>query len=257
MSGMNNHFGDLKGKSVLVTGGSKGIGRSIALAFADLGANVTIVGRNLDSLESTRQEMLVKSPGSSAVQADLSDIKETRRVADMTAERYGSIDVLVNNAGINIAKPAFEVTENDWDTVLDLNLKSAFFMCQAAGRHMQRQGGGKIINIASQMAFVGYYNRAAYCSSKGGLVQLTKALAVEWAPHRINVNAVAPTFVETEMTSGMMEDPAFMEEIRSRILFGHPSKPEDVNGAVLFLASAMSSFVTGDTIKVDGGWTAI
>lgn len=257
MRRMNNHFGDLEGKSVLVTGGSKGIGRSIALAFAELGANVTIVGRNLDSLESTRKEMLVKSPGSSAIQADLSDINETRRVADMTAERYGSIDVLVNNAGINIAKPAFEVTEDDWDKVLDLNLKSAFFMCQAAGRHMQQQGGGKIINIASQMAFVGYYNRAAYCSSKGGLVQLTKALAVEWAPHRINVNAVAPTFVETEMTSGMMEDPAFMEEIRSRILLGHPSKPEDVNGAVLFLASAMSSFVTGDTIKVDGGWTAI
>lgn len=254
---MNNHFADLKGKSVLVTGGSKGIGRSIALAFANLGANVTIIGRDRDNLEATRKELVAVSSGCSAIQADLSYIQEIRRAVDMTAEHNGSINVLVNNAGINIAKPAFEVAEEDWDKVLDLNLKSAFFMCQAAGSHMKRDGGGKIINIASQMAFVGYYNRAAYCSSKGGLVQLTKALAVEWAPHRINVNAVAPTFVETEMTSGMMEDPAFMEEIRHRILFGHPSKPEDVNGAVLFLASDMSSYVTGDTIKVDGGWTAI
>ena len=254
---MTVDFSDLKGKSVLITGGSKGIGRSMALAFAGNGSDVMIVGRDEKALAEVKAEMNRFNSKCDYIRADLSRMDEVRVVADLTAERFGKIDVLVNNAGINIAKPAFEVTEEDWDRVLDLNLKTVFFLSQAVAGHMARTGGGKIINIASQMAFVGYYNRAAYCSSKGGLVQLTKALAVEWAGHRINVNAVAPTFVETEMTSKMLEDRAFREEVNSRILFGRPAKPDDMNGAVLFLASSLSDYVTGDTIKVDGGWTAI
>ena len=156
---------------------------------------------------------------------------------------------MINNAGVNIAKPAMDVTEDDWDTVLDLNLKTAFFATQAAAKYMLSQKSGKIINIASQMAFVGYYKRAAYLLSKGGLVQLTKALAVEWAQQGINVNAVAPTFVETEFTEKMFQDVAFKNDVESRILLNGISKAKDVSGAVLYLASDLANFVTGETIR--------
>jgi NAD(P)-dependent dehydrogenase (short-subunit alcohol dehydrogenase family) len=149
---------------------------------------------------------------------------------DSGALNNGRIDVWVNNAGINIAKPTLEVTEEDWDRVLDTNLKGTFFACQRAGEVMIRQGGGKIINIASQMAFVGYYKRAAYCSSKGGVVQLTKALAVEWAQEGVLVNAVAPTFIETELTAKMLTDSSFMDDILRRIPIGRMAKPRDVTG---------------------------
>ncbi|WJH33699.1 SDR family oxidoreductase [Paenibacillus sp. CC-CFT747] len=163
----------------------------------------------------------------------------------------------MNNAGINTAKPSLEVTENDWDRVVDTNLKGTFFCSQRAGGYMIPRREGTIINMVSQMAFVGYYDRAAYCSSKGGAVQLTKALAVEWAPHNIRVNAIAPTFVETEMTACMLSNPAFRQDVMSRIPLGRTPVPADIANAVLFLASGMANFVTGETLRVDGGWTAI
>lgn len=254
---MKPYFSELAGKTVIVTGGSKGIGRDIARTFAELGANVAISGRNQAALDEALAELHQFNPRCIAVSGDLSDISEVRRLVDTAAETFGSVDVLVNNAGVNIAKPAMDVTEKDWDTVLDLNLKSAFFASQAAAKYMLPQGSGRIINIASQMAFVGYIKRAAYCSSKGGLVQLTKALAVEWAKEGINVNAVAPTFIETELTAKMFEDEAFKKDVESRILLDGLSQPRDISGAVLYLASDMANFVTGETIKVDGGWTAI
>lgn len=254
---MADYFSELKGKTVIVTGGSKGIGRDIARTFAELGANVAISGRGKEALEGALAELHRFNPNCIAVSGDLSDIQEVKRLVDTAAETFGRVDVLVNNAGVNIAKPAMEVTERDWDTVLDLNLKSAFFASQAAAKYMLQQGSGRIINIASQMAFVGYIKRAAYCSSKGGLVQLTKALAVEWAKEGINVNAVAPTFIETELTAKMFEDEAFKKDVESRILLEGLSQPKDISGAVLYLASGLANFVTGETIKVDGGWTAI
>ncbi|MGO1057881.1 SDR family NAD(P)-dependent oxidoreductase [Planococcus sp. FY231025] len=254
---MVEYFTELKGKTVIVTGGSKGIGRDIARTFAELGANVAISGRGKEALDETLAELHSFNPNCIAVSGDLSDIQEVRRLVDTAAETFGRVDVLVNNAGVNIAKPAMEVTEQDWDTVLDLNLKSAFFASQAAAKYMLEQGSGRIINIASQMAFVGYIKRAAYCSSKGGLVQMTKALAVEWAKAGINVNAVAPTFIETELTAKMFEDEAFKKDVESRILLDGLSQPRDISGAVLYLASGLANFVTGETIKVDGGWTAI
>jgi 2-deoxy-D-gluconate 3-dehydrogenase len=178
-------------------------------------------------------------------------------MVDEATERMGGLDVLVNNAGVNIPKPAEEVTEEDWDQIIDTNLKGLFFCSQQAGKYMIPNKSGKIINIVSQMAFVGYYNRTAYCSSKGGAVQLTKALAVEWAKHHIKVNAVAPTFVETEMTKTMFENRDFYEDVMNRIPLGELARPADITGAVLFLASDMGNFITGETIKVDGGWTAI
>ena len=254
---MTAYFSELKGKSVVVTGGSKGIGKDIALTFAELGANVTISGRNKDALNDTLELLRAHNPNCIAVPGDLSDIKQVRKLIDAAADEFGTIDVLVNNAGVNIAKPAMDVTEEDWDTVLDLNLKSAFFASQAAAKYMLAQNSGRIINIASQMAFVGYIKRAAYCSSKGGMVQMTKALAVEWAKGGIRVNAVAPTFVETEFTEKQFADQEFKDDVNSRILLDGLSQPKDTSGAVLYLASDLSNFVTGETIKVDGGWTAI
>ncbi|MCH4824716.1 MAG: glucose 1-dehydrogenase [Planococcus sp. (in: firmicutes)] len=254
---MSAYFSELEKKTVVVTGGSKGIGKDIAITFAKLNANVVISGRNEAVLESVLVELREHNPKCIAVSGDLSNIAEVRKLIDKAASEFGTIDVLVNNAGVNIAKPAMEVTEEDWDTVLDLNLKSAFFASQAAAKYMLEQKSGRIINIASQMAFVGYEKRAAYCSSKGGLVQLTKALAVEWAKQGIRVNAVAPTFIETELTAKMFENEKFKNDVNNRILLDGLSQPADISGAVLYLASNLANFVTGETIKVDGGWTAI
>jgi NAD(P)-dependent dehydrogenase (short-subunit alcohol dehydrogenase family) len=251
------NFDSLRGKVVVVTGGNKGIGKDIALSFAALGSQVVVTGRDARALNETLSEIHMQSPNCLAIPCDMLNVTDIRHMIDTVVQRYGRIDVLVNNAGINIAKPSIEVTEQDWDRILDTNLKGTFFACQRAGQAMIRQGGGKIINIASQMAFVGFFDRAAYCSSKGGMVQLTKALAVEWAAEGVLVNAVAPTFIETELTAKMLTDEAFKDDIMRRIPIGRMAKPRDVSGAVLYLASALADAITGETIRVDGGWTAI
>ncbi|WP_134704609.1 SDR family NAD(P)-dependent oxidoreductase [Ammoniphilus sp. YIM 78166] len=251
-------FADLKGKKVIVVGGSKGIGKDIAVSFSRLGSDVLITGRNEKDLQGTTEELRQHNPNCSYLIGDIQHVNEIYEMIDQAHSRLGRIDVLVNNAGVNIAKPALDVSEEDWDRVLDTNLKGTFFCSQRAGKHMIEQGiAGKIINIVSQMAFVGYIKRAAYCSSKGGAVQLTKALAIEWAQYGIKVNAVAPTFIETELTQKMFEDQTFYQDVLNRIPLGSLAKPSDVTGAVLFLASDMANFITGDTIRVDGGWTAI
>jgi NAD(P)-dependent dehydrogenase (short-subunit alcohol dehydrogenase family) len=251
-------FSEIKHKTVIVTGGSKGIGKDIALSFAKLGANVVIIGRGKQALELAHEELKKFGENHEAVAADVNDSKRVREIVNEVVRKFGTVDILVNNAGTNIPKPAIDVTEEDWDQTIDTNLKSAFFLSQAVGKNLIEHGKtGRIVNIASQMGFVGYVDRAAYCSSKGGLVQLTKALAVEWAKYGINVNAVAPTFVETDFTSHMFEDTDFKKDVESRILLGKLPKPNDISGAVLYLASELSKFVTGETIKVDGGWTAI
>jgi len=252
-----SYFSELVGRKVLVTGGNKGIGKDIAIAFAQLGADVVIAGREETTLISTAGLLQTYNPKSTFVKADMQEVESIRSMVDFTNEYLGGLDVVVNNAGINIPKPAMEVTEEDWDSVIDTNLKGTFFCAQQAGKYMIPQGKGKIINIVSQMAFVGYIKRAAYCSSKGGAVQLTKALAVEWAPFNIKVNAVAPTFIETELTQKMFTDQAFYQDVLSRIPLGKLAQPSDVTGAVLFLASDLANFITGETIRVDGGWTAI
>jgi NAD(P)-dependent dehydrogenase (short-subunit alcohol dehydrogenase family) len=251
------YFTDLADKKVLVTGGSRGIGKDMALAFAELGAQVVIVGRDVQALQQTVNELKAHHTQCYWAQADVSKVRDIERMIQEAVNCMGSLDVLVNNAGTNIPKPSLEVTEQDWDQVLDTNLKSAFFCAQGAARYMIPQKKGKIINIASQMAFVGYPGRAAYCSSKGGMMQLTKALAVEWAPHGINVNAVAPTFINTEFTETMFRDEAFSRDVFSRIPMGRLADKKDVTAAVLFLSSDLTGMITGETLKVDGGWTAI
>ena len=252
-----DYFSDLNNQKVIITGGSKGIGREMAISFAKLGAKVIITGRDESALSKTTDQLKKLEADCSYIVCDMQDVKSIYEMIDEAYIRLNGLDILVNNAGINIPKPALEVSEEDWDHVLDTNLKGVFFCSQRAGKHMIPQRKGKIINIVSQMAFVGYIKRAAYCSSKGGAVQLTKTLAVEWAPYNIKVNGVAPTFIETDFTKKMFEDQDFYQDVVSRIPLGKLARPTDVTGSVLFLASNMSDFITGETIRVDGGWTAI
>jgi 2-dehydro-3-deoxy-D-gluconate 5-dehydrogenase len=249
----------LEGKSALVTGAGSGLGQAIAIALAESGADVAVseLPEKITALDSVCSR--VRSLGKKAVPLalrlpDLSSIDEAVSAA---VAALGKIDILVNNAGVNIPRAALDVTEADWDGVLDANLKGAFFMAQRVAREMVAGDGGRIVNIASQNGVVGYYKRAAYCASKAGLVNLTRVLALEWAEHKINVNAVGPTFVLTPLTQSTFDDPAMRADLEARIPLGRVAQPEDVVGAVVFLASAASAMVTGHTLLVDGGWTAL
>jgi 2-deoxy-D-gluconate 3-dehydrogenase len=189
---------------------------------------------------------------------DVTQVASIRAMVDRVLGEWGRIDILVNNAGMNIRKMAVEVREEDWDPVIDTDLKGVFFCAQAAGRHMIDRGqGGKIINVASQVGLVAYHSRVAYCSAKAGVINMTRALALEWAPYHINVNAIAPTFVRTPFVEELLKDPAVREDVLRRIPLGRLAEPEDVAGAVVYLASPASDLVTGHTLVVDGGWTAV
>ena len=244
---------------VLVTGGGSGIGRAIALAVAEAGADVTVceVPQKIDALDEVCEAIENLGRRALPLPLHLPNLAAIDSVVRRVLDAYGRIDVLVNNAGINIPKDALDVTEADWDAVLDVNLKGLFFMSQCAARSMVERGGGKIVNIASQNGVVGYYKRAAYCASKAGVVNLTRVLAVEWAPHRITVNAVGPTFILTPLTQSTFDDAHLREDMLSRIPLGRVGRPEDVVGAVVFLASPAADLITGHTLLVDGGWTAL
>lgn len=250
-----NQIFHLNGKVAIITGASKGIGKDLAKTLAQAGAHIAIVARNKEQLEEAAHEIERIGVNVLPVPFDLTKVEDTAQMMDGIYKHFGKLDILINNAGINVAKPAEELTPQDWDKVLDINLKSVFFTSQAAGKYMINQKKGKIINMSSQMAFVGYYKRAAYSSSKGGITQLTKALAIEWAPHQINVNAIAPTFIETPMTKPMFADEAFRREVLGRIPLGRLAKSEDLFGGVLYLASRSSDMMTGQTLVIDGGWT--
>ncbi|WP_152657185.1 SDR family NAD(P)-dependent oxidoreductase [Oceanobacillus sp. CFH 90083] len=246
---------NLSGKIAIVTGASKGIGRSIALLLAQNGADVALMARNEEELMEITKEIEKLGQKALPIAVDLTDIDEIPNVIEKVYKHFGKIDILINNAGMNIPKPIEEVTEEDWDQVIDINVKSVFFITKAAGKYMKAAAQGKIINVSSQMAFVGYYKRSAYASSKGAITQLTKSLAIEWAPYNINVNAVAPTFIETPMTRKMLDDEDFKKDVLSRIPLGRLAKEEDLFGAFVFLTSNAADMVTGQTLIVDGGWT--
>jgi 2-dehydro-3-deoxy-D-gluconate 5-dehydrogenase len=249
----------LDGKVVLVTGAGSGIGRAVAIAAAEAGADCVIceIPAKTGDLEAVISEIAGLGKRAIGVPLELPDLASIDAAVSAAIGRFGRVDVLVNNAGVNIPRDALEVTEADWDGVLDVNLKGLFFMSQRVAREMVKGGGGKIVNIASQNGVVGYYKRAAYCSSKAGVVNLTRVLALEWAKHRINVNAVGPTFILTPLTQSTFDDPVLREDILERIPIGRVGQPEDVVGAVVFLASEAAAMVTGHTLLVDGGWTAI
>ena len=242
----------LDGKIALVTGASRGLGAGIADGLREAGATVVGTSRDPESAALVAEQL-----GSVPVVMDVTDVSSVQAGVDRVASEFGRLDLLVNNAGLNIPQGIFDVDEASWDSVIDTNLKGSFFAAQAAARHMVEQGeGGRIINIASQAGVVGIEERSAYGASKGGVALLTKVLAIELAQYGITVNAVAPTFVATELTRSTLEDPEWRERILSRIPLGRVGEIGDVAAAVVYLASPAASMVTGHTLLVDGGWTA-
>ena len=251
---------DLAGKVALVTGTGSGLGRAAALALADAGADLSLteLPERLASAEDTAGEIRTRGRKAAVVPLDVLRLPMIGEAVDRTLAALGRIDVLVNNAGLNVPKLAVDVTEQDWDRVLDVDLKGVFFMTQAvAKKAMIPQEGGAVVNIASIMGVVGYTYRAAYGSAKAGVLNLTRVLSFEWAKHGIRVNAVAPTFVDTPLTKPMFEDPEFKADVLRRIPLGRLATPEEVAGAVVYLASPSAAMVTGHTLLVDGGWTAV
>ncbi len=253
----------LDGSVVLVTGTGSGIGEASAHALASAGARlvVTELPAKLELAEATAAAIRDRHGAeAAAVPLDVTDLASIDACVAATASTFGGrIDVLVNNAGLNVPQMAFDVTEEAWDKVLDTNLKGLFFMAQAVGRQMRDQSprGGSIVNLSSQMGIVGFSKRAAYCSSKAAVVNLGRVLAFEWAEYDIRVNAVCPTFVETPLTRPMFEDEEFKADVFRRIPLGRLATPDDVANAVVFLAGPGAAMVTGHALLVDGGWTAV
>jgi NAD(P)-dependent dehydrogenase (short-subunit alcohol dehydrogenase family) len=240
----------LEGRHALVTGAGRGIGRGAAIALARQGAAITLVARSRDELEAVAAQIGGRAR---VAVADVRDEDEVERaVADAEP-----VDILVTAAGLNRPGPSAQYATADWDLLTDVNLRGTFLACRAVGRRLiQRDRRGRIVTVSSQMGAVGYPGRAAYCATKHAVNGLTKALAVEWAPHGIAVNAVAPTFVRTPMTEPMLADPEFAAEVRRRLPTGELATIEDVAAAIAYLASDAARSVTGHVLAVDGGWTA-
>lgn len=247
---------DLTGKVAMVTGAGRGIGYHITLALAKYGADLVVCSRTVSELEKVGKEIEKLGRRVLIKRIDVRRISEIHSLVEEAVRAFDHIDILVNNAGINIPEWAVDVTEEAWDNIMDINLKGLFFVAQAVGKVMIQQKKGKIINVSSQAGSVGLLRRAAYCTSKGGVNLLTKVLAIEWAPHNIKVNAIAPTFIETPMTQPMFQDKSFRDYVLGNISLGRLGKPEDVVGAVIYLASEASDLVTGHVLLIDGGWTA-
>ena len=245
---------DLSGRVAIVTGANTGIGAGLALALAGAGADVACVGRT--PAEETVAGVRALGRRAEFVAADLSTTGPVGRVVDETLEKLGRLDILVNNAGIIRRADAVDFTEADWDAVMGTNLKSVFFLTQAAGRHMLRQGSGKVINIASMLTFQGGIRVASYTASKSGVGGLTKLLANEWAAKGVNVNAIAPGYIATNNTAALQADENRNRSILDRIPAARWGDPADLGGAAVFLASSASNYVNGHILAVDGGWLA-
>ena len=245
---------DLSGRVAVVTGANTGIGQAIAIALAQAGADVALVGRT--PAEDTAAAIRDLGRRALIVSADLSSIEPVQRIVGETVAGLGGLDILVNNAGIIRRADAVDFTEADWDAVVDTNLKSVFFLCQAAGRHMIAQGRGRIINIASMLTFQGGIRVPSYTASKSGIGGLTKLLANEWAKHGLSVNAIAPGYIATNNTAALQADEVRNAAILDRIPAGRWGDAADLGGAAVFLASDAATYVQGHILAVDGGWLA-
>jgi len=245
---------DLSGKVAIVTGANTGIGQGLAVALAEAGADISLVGRT--PAEETAEMVRAAGRGAAIIDANLATIAPVADIVERTVADFGRLDILVNNAGIIRRADALDFSEEDWDAVIDTNLKSVFFLSQAAARHMVARGGGKIINIASLLSFQGGIRVASYTSSKSGVSGLTRLLANEWAAKGINVNAIAPGYVATNNTAALQADEVRNRQILERIPAGRWGQPSDLGGATVFLASPASDYVHGQILAVDGGWLA-
>ena len=241
----------------LVTGAARGLGHAVSLALANAGAHLALGLRDRGTGGDLAEAIEAMGRRAARLQMDVTHLDQISKAVDETVARFGRLDILVNNAGVAPENPAEAVRESDFDLTLAVNLKGTFFASQAAGRVMIRQGGGRIINLSSQAAFAALPGESIYCMTKAAISHLTRCLAVEWGRHNITVNAVAPTFIATPGTEPALSDPRFRADVIERIAGLHRiGQPMDVAGAVVFLASPAASLITGDTILVDGGWTA-
>ncbi len=247
---------DLTGRVAVVTGAGKGLGRAMALALAAAGADVVVSSRTMADISKVRDEIRDLGRRADAVPVDCADETSCERLMARAIERLGTVDILVNNAGINVRKPILDLCAEEFDRVLKTNLYGYFYCARAAGRHMVARGSGKIINISSMMGRVALPTQGAYASSKGAVEQLTNVLALEWAQAGVQVNAIAPAYCETPLTQAVFNDPERHRFVCERTPMGRWGQPYELAGAVIFLASDASSFVTGHVLKVDGGWNA-
>jgi NAD(P)-dependent dehydrogenase (short-subunit alcohol dehydrogenase family) len=242
----------LDGKVAIVTGGSRGLGRVMARALAEAGAKVVLTARSSESAEAAAKEI----PGALGLAVDVTKPADVAAMVARTLEAFGRVDVLVNNAGINIRGPIEELPESAWDDVIDTNLKGPWLCCRAVAPHFKGQKSGRVVNVSSMLGEVSLPDRTPYASSKGGLTLMTKTLALEWAPHGVTVNALCPGPFKTEINTVLLNDPTVRAAWQARIPIGRWGEPEELGPAVVFLASDASSFMTGATLFIDGGYTA-
>jgi len=255
---MKNNFPrfDLQGQVALVTGAARGIGNACALALANAGAEIALGLRDVNTGGELASQIEAMGRRALCLQMDITQLDQIQQAVDATVAHFGKLDILVNNAGLGPSNLAENVLEEDFDLTLAVNLKGTFFVSQAAGRVMIKQRYGRIINLSSQAGFVALPTESVYCMTKAAISHLTKCLAVEWGQYNITVNAVAPTFINTPGTAEALGDTAFRADVLSRIALGRIGEPEEVGSAVVFLASPAAALITGDTLLIDGGWTA-
>lgn len=250
---MSNSPFDLSGKVAIVTGASRGLGQQFGRALAKAGADLIITSRSIASLYDFKSEVESQGRNVAPIELDVTSFESIRNFGERAAEAFGKIDVLVNNAGCNVRKPSLEITWDDWNTVLDTNLRGTFFVAQQIGRHMVDRGYGRIINIGSVTSVFGYAGLAPYCASRGGVKQLTMSLADDWGPHGVTVNCLAPGWFKTEQNKVLYENQQWLDYLVDRIPLRRPGQPGDLEGAVVFLASDASAYITGQTMLIDGG----
>ena len=253
---MNDSRFSVQDKVTLVSGGSRGIGRALAAGYHQAGARVVITGRDEATLQETAAKIGSEDRPVETRVCDVADVGAVQRMVDEVHDKFGSIDVLLNVAGVNIRQPAMDFTEEQFDFVVDINLKGAFFVAQRVGKHMAEQGGGSIINVDSLNTYAPLKNVLPYAMSKGGVVMMTRGLAVELGPHGVRVNTIAPGFILTDLTQKLWSDPTMRNWGETNTPLGRLGEVEDLVGAALFLASEAAAFMTGQVVRVDGGFTA-
>ena len=257
MKSYNGVTFDFAGKTVVVTGAGSGIFQAVATGFGEAGASVAVIGhRNMQGAEQTHRSILDLGGRAEVYSLDVTDVPAIERTVSQIIGDFGQIDILVNGAGVLVRGKSEEYPEDKWDLVVDVNCKGTFFMCREVGRHMISRGGGKIVNCSSMLAWSGGLNVASYAAGKAGVHQLTKSLCNEWAQHGVNVNAVAPGYVLTEITRPLKDDPSRNPSIMARLPVGRWGEPEDMVGPFLFLASSAADYIHGTILPVDGGWLA-
>ncbi|MFH1015784.1 MAG: glucose 1-dehydrogenase [Chloroflexota bacterium] len=247
---------DLSGKIAIVTGGNQGIGLAIAQGLARAGATVVIANRRAEAGEAAALSLQAEKLKAIAIPVDISKLSSIEELVKKTLDKFGKIDILVNNAGVVLRKPALGFTEAEWDRIIDTNLKGTFFCCQAVGREMVKRQTGKIINVSSVVSQVAQVDRSVYSASKAGVSHLTRALALEWAPFHVNVNAIGPGVTHTDINRQYFKDhPEVLQAFIDDIPMGRAGNVDDCIGAAVFLASEASDFITGQTLIIDGGMT--